>query len=58
MYPTGLRVRHLSTSADQAWDRRDEPNATVLRVTDYGDVVIKVDGDPLPIHTRPCFLIP
>lgn len=30
--------------------------ATVLRVTDYGDVIVKPDGALVPITTRPCFL--
>jgi hypothetical protein len=36
----------------------DWPNATVVRTTEYGDIVVKVDGDPIPITTRSCFLIP
>jgi hypothetical protein len=52
MYPPGLRVRHITTSDGH------EPNATVVRSTDFGDIVIKVDGDPVPITTRSCFLIP
>ena len=51
-YPEGMRVRHLTTSDGH------EPNATVVRSTEHGDVTIKVDGDPVPITTRGCFLIP